>query len=103
MLMTQQDQTSLRRDECHASSCFALPLKEIRSLSATGFVLLLLIQPSTHGQENRPWFRGPNAPVADAQKKKSIEEKARRSSTQGGRAGLTITSVELIPAELSHN
>ena len=83
--MPLQHQTSFRRHDHRASSFFALPLKEVSSLSATGFVLLLLIQPSTYGQDNRPRFRGPNAPVADAQEKKSIEEKTkvhRLSSTK---------------------
>lgn len=76
MLMIRQDPTSFCRLHRWASSSIAHPLKLKRSLSAGGFLLLLLsfIQPLTQGQENGPSNHEPDGPVADAPEKKSIEE-----------------------------
>jgi len=59
--MTYQLQTLFRGRHLGASSTVALPLNRIRSTIATGWALLLLVQPSVHGQDNWPRFRGPNA------------------------------------------
>ena len=75
MLMTQQGQTSFRRHSRHASSSSSLPLKQIRSLSASGLVLLILIQPSAQGEDNQPRSRGPKTSVTTAKKKKTTEKK----------------------------
>lgn len=59
--MTYQLQSLFRQRHLGASSTVALPLKRIRSMIATGLALLLLAQPSVHGQDNWPRFRGSNA------------------------------------------
>lgn len=59
--MTQQTQTSLHRLRFDVSGSLSNSLKQMRSLFAAGVLLLLVMPPSAHGQNNWPRFRGANA------------------------------------------